>query len=423
VLLGADLILSAYRNRPARLGEAALWTATAIGLALGFGALLAGFASRTAAGQFYAGWLTEYSLSLDNLIVFALLIKSSKVPARLHGRVLMLGICLALVLRGIFIAAGAAALQRFDWLQYLFGAFLLGTAVWMARQRGNDGKDTAQRGDSRGTRWFGKGQPPPGRAGPLARVTRRLRATPFLLLVIAIGVTDVMFALDSIPAIFGLTRDPFVVFTANLFALIGLRHLYFLVGGLLQRLVHLSVGIAAVLAFIGIKFLSEALRSSGVHHVGPLPVPHFSAVISLSVIVGVMAVTAGASLALSSRGQRPPGVLTGAGAARAEAGNAPHAGTHGKPAGVRSAANLKLAAQSNIAGWRNLWDHTKPPDHNQLPSHSLACHNNFADRGKLGDSSRLGEFGKLGDPNKLPAHGESRAGCATRDSPEWEARP
>jgi tellurite resistance protein TerC len=280
--------------------EAALWTAVTVGLALGFGGLLAAVVGKAVAGQFYAGWLTEYSLSLDNLIVFAILINSSKVPRRLHGRVLMLGICLALLLRGVFIAAGAAALQRFDLLQYLFGAFLLVAAFWMARQRGASTQDPGPGGNA-----------PSGRAVAVARVTRRLRATPFLLLMIAIGVTDVMFALDSIPAIFGLTRDPFVVFTANLFALLGLRHLYFLAGGLLRRLVHLSVGISAVLAFIGIKFLSEALRSSGVHHLGPLPVPHFGAVVSLAVIVGVMAVTAGASLVLSSRGRPQPAVPAG----------------------------------------------------------------------------------------------------------------
>ncbi|HEY5987970.1 MAG TPA: TerC family protein [Streptosporangiaceae bacterium] len=311
MLLGTDLILSARRAQPVRLRESALWTAVTVGLALGFGAVLAAFAGHAVAGQFYAGWLTEYSLSLDNLLVFAVLINASKVPQRLHGRVLMLGICMALLMRGIFIAAGAAALQRFDWLEYLFGAFLLGAAAWMARQRGGAGQGTGQGGNA----------PPLGRAGTVARVTRRLRFSPFLLLVIAIGMTDVMFALDSIPAIFGLTRDPFVVFTANLFALIGLRHLYFLAGGLLRRLVHLSVGISAVLAFIGIKFLSEALRSSGVHHVGPVPVPHISPVVSLAVIVGVMAVTAGASLALSSRAQRQPDTPAGAGDDLA-----PHAG-------------------------------------------------------------------------------------------------
>jgi TerC family integral membrane protein len=297
--------------------EAALGTAAAIGIALGFGALLAGVAGKTVAGQFYAGWLTEYSLSLDNLLVFAILINASKVPRRLHGRVLMLGICLALLLRGIFIAAGAAALQRFDWLQYLFAVFLLGAAVWMARQRG----DTAQGGGPPTAPTLTNGQPVTGRARQITRVTRRLRATPFVLLIIAIGTTDVMFALDSIPAIFGLTRDPFVVFTANVFALIGLRHLYFLAGGLLRRLVHLSVGIAAVLAFIGVKFLSEALLSSGVHHLGPLPVPRFSAVISLIVIVGVMAVTAATSLALSARRQR-----------QAAAASAPTALDHPHPA-------------------------------------------------------------------------------------------
>jgi tellurite resistance protein TerC len=346
VLLGADLTLSARRNRPARLREAALWTTVTVGLALGFGALLAVLAGKTVAGQFYAGWLTEYSLSLDNLLVFALLINSSKVPRQLHGRVLMLGICLALLLRGIFIAAGAAALQRFDWLQYLFGAFLLGAAIWMARQRAVSRQDTDQDGNVA----------PSARANTVARVTRRLRATPFVLLVIAIGVTDVMFALDSIPAIFGITRDPFVVFTANLFALLGLRHLYFLAGGLLRRLVHLSVGISVVLAFIGIKFLSEALRSSGVHHVGPLPVPHFSAVVSLTVIVGVMAVTAGVSLVLSSRAPHQPGVSADAAGDEAS----PHADQHRGPADDSKVA-VHHQPGDGSAAWESLEWETTPP--------------------------------------------------------------
>ncbi len=297
VLLGVDLIASARRRKPARLPEAALWTLAAIALAVVFGALIATTGSGTAAGQFFAGWLTEYSLSLDNLFVFVLLISSSGVPRRYHGRVLLLGIMLALVLRGLLIGLGGAALHQFGWVEYLFGAFLIYTAARVAFRRGDVGGGTAAGGPLR----LARRVLPVATRGDGARLTTRVQgrwhATPLLVLVIAIGVTDVLFAIDSIPAIFGLTRDPFLVFSANLFALLGLRHLYFLVGGLLGRLVHLSVGLAAILAFIGLKLIGEALLGSGVTHLGPVPVPEVSAVVSLVVIAGVLVVTTVTSLA------------------------------------------------------------------------------------------------------------------------------
>ncbi|HUZ35165.1 MAG TPA: TerC/Alx family metal homeostasis membrane protein [Streptosporangiaceae bacterium] len=306
VLLGADLLVSSRRQRPVGMGEAALWSAATIVLAVAFGALVATAGSGAAAGQFFAGWLTEYSLSLDNLLVFLLLIGSSGVPGRYHGRVLLLGILLALILRGILIGLGGAALHRFGWVEYLFGAFLLYTAVRMARHSGD------RRGSGEGSALrLARLVMPVASRGEGARLTTRVHgrwhATPLLVLVVAIGVTDVLFALDSIPAIFGLTRDPFLVFSANLFALIGLRHLYFLVGGLLGRLVHLSAGLAVILAFIGLKLVGEALRGSGVHHLGPVPVPQFSAPVSLAVIAGVLAVTTVTSLAATRRRAAQPG--------------------------------------------------------------------------------------------------------------------
>ena len=234
VLLGADLFVSTRRRGPERLGEAALWTAGTIALAVAFGALVATVGSGAAAGQFFAGWLTEYSLSLDNLLVFILLISSSGVASRYHSRVLLLGILLALLLRGLLIAVGGAALQQFAWVEYLFGGFLVYTAARMAFRR----PDPAGTGGGGGLRVARRIVPvaPEGDGARLTtRVRGRRRATPLLILVIAIGVTDVLFAVDSIPAIFGLTHDPFLVFSANLFALLGLRHLYFLIGGLLNR--------------------------------------------------------------------------------------------------------------------------------------------------------------------------------------------
>lgn len=286
----ADLAGTGRRGKPVRLAGAAVWAAGAIVLALGFGALLTVTASGAAARQFYAGWLTEYSLSLDNLFVFVLLIGRSTVPQRLHGRVLMLGILLALVLRGILIGASAAALHRFEWVQYLFGVVLLAAAVRTALNR--DGPSLPGGGASLGR----------SRAGRLAHLS------PLVVLIIMIGATDVLFAFDSIPAVFGLTRDPFLVFSANMFALLGLRHLYVLIGGLLGKLAHLSAGLAVILGFIAIKIIGEALRDSGIRQLGPVPVPDISAEVSLGVIGAVIGTTVLTSLIAGRRAQPTPQV-------------------------------------------------------------------------------------------------------------------
>src|SRR6516162_828002 len=329
VLLGADLFVSARRRGPERLGEAALWTAGTIALAVAFGALVATVGSRAAAGQFFAGWLTEYSLSLDNLLVFILLISSSAVASRYHSRVLLFGILLALLLRGVLIAVGGAALQQFAWVEYLFGGVLVYAAARMAFRRPNP----AGTGGGGGLR-VARRIVPVAPEGDGARLTTRVRgrrhATPLLILVIAIGVTDVLFAVDSIPAIFGLTHDPFLVFSANLFALLGLRHLYFLVAGLLNRLVYLPAGLAVILGFIGIKLIGEALLAYGVDHVGPVPVPHVSAGVSLAVVAGVLLLTTVSSLA---SGRRAPG-KDAAGGRTGRAGRPGHDGRgHGRSSG------------------------------------------------------------------------------------------
>ncbi|HEV3293701.1 MAG TPA: TerC/Alx family metal homeostasis membrane protein, partial [Streptosporangiaceae bacterium] len=242
VLIGADLVVSGHRRRPVGLAEAALWTAAAIALAVAFGALIGAAGKGAAAGQFFAGWLTEYSLSLDNLLVFVLLISGSGVARRYHGRVLLLGILLALLLRSVLIWIGGAALHQFGWAEYVFGGFLIFAAARMALRPGGTSAGTS--GLARAARMIVP-VVPEGDGGRLTTLRDGRRyATPLLLLVVAIGVTDLLFALDSIPAIYGLTRDPFLVFSANLFALLGLRHLYFLVGGLLRRLVHLPAGLA-----------------------------------------------------------------------------------------------------------------------------------------------------------------------------------
>jgi tellurite resistance protein TerC len=295
-VLAADILASSRRAGPVSIPEAAWWTLATVALALAFGALLAISAGGTAAGQFFAGWLTEYSLSLDNLLVFLILISRSKVPPHLQSRVVLAGILLALLLRGGAIALGAAALRKFQWVEYLFGAFLIYTAAQVAARRrlgvGGAPADGSPPGTARA--------PPFVRRGRAARLADRLSrggpVRPLLLLVIALGVTDVIFALDSIPAIFGLTRNPFLVFSANVFALLGLRHLYFLAGGLLSRLVYLPAGIAVVLSFIGIKLIAQALRGDGVTRIGPVPVPAISAWLSLVIIVVVLGATALASV-------------------------------------------------------------------------------------------------------------------------------
>jgi len=287
LLVAGDLVLGSRRTREVRWREAVLGTVAVAVLTVAFGAGLALAANPRAAGQFFAGWLTEYSLSVDNLFVFVILIGRSAVPRKHHSRVLLVAIALALVLRGIFIAVGAAALSRFSWILYVFGVFLLYTAARMAF----GGRPEDQAGEGAMLRAARKVMPvaPAGDGFRLtARAGGRRYATPLLVLIVAIAVTDLAFAFDSIPAIFGLTRDPYLVFTANAFALLGLRYLYFLLGGLLGRVPHLSAGLSVILAFIGVKLITEALSESGVHQIGPVPVPHIGTGLSLAVIAGVI---------------------------------------------------------------------------------------------------------------------------------------
>jgi tellurite resistance protein TerC len=315
IFVAADLLVSSRRTRPVRMAEAAWWTLATIILAVAFGALLAISSGGAAAGQFFAGWLTEYSLSLDNLLVFIILVGRSKVPRHLQSRVVLAGILFALVLRGVVIALGSAALHKFGWVEYLFGAFLIYTAAELAarrRLRETGGALPASVAEPDGPPRTERPLPaallPVAGAGSGARLAawlgRRGRVSPVLLLVIALGVADVLFALDSIPAIFGLTRDPFLVFSANVFALLGLRHLYFLAGGLLGRLVYLPAGLAVILAFIGAKLIAEALRADGVTRLGPVPVPAVSPWLSLVIIAAVLTVTAVASVMATRRRSR-----------------------------------------------------------------------------------------------------------------------
>jgi tellurite resistance protein TerC len=307
VLLIADLAIVARRPHEPSVKEASLWVGFYVTLALIFGLLLLAFTNGTFATQFYAGWLTEYSLSVDNLFVFVIIMARFRVPRHLQQEALMVGIIIALVLRGLFILAGAAVIERFVWVFYIFGAFLVYTAINLVRHRGED-EDYEENAFIRRMR---KVLPmTQDFQGAKIRVTEGGTKlwTPMIVVFLALGTTDLLFALDSIPAIFGLTREAFIVFTANVFALMGLRQLYFLLGGLLKRLVYLSLGLAVILAFIGVKLILEAVHENQYPFMGhrePLEsVPAIPTWLSLTVILGVLVVATVASL-LKTRGQLP----------------------------------------------------------------------------------------------------------------------
>ena len=257
-------------------------------MALIFGALVWFFAGSKPAIEFYSGWLTEYSLSIDNLFVFVIIMSNFAVPKQLQKFVLSVGITIALVLRGAFILVGAAIISRFTWVFFLFGAFLIVTAIKLVAG-GEEDEEYHENGLIRALR-------------KVIRITdeydgEKLRTvkngvkhwTPMLIVFLTIGTTDVMFAFDSIPAIFGLTKDPFIVFTSNVFALLGLQQLYFLLGELLDKLVYLPVGLSVVLGFIGIKLIMEALHGTSLPFLnGGQPVswvPEVPTWLSLAVIV------------------------------------------------------------------------------------------------------------------------------------------
>jgi len=299
-LLVFDLFVVGHRARRPSMREVAGWVVFYSLIAIGFGLVVLVLHGGRYAGEFYAGWLTEYSLSIDNLFVFVIIMSRFAVPAAYQQRVLTVGIVLALCMRAIFIAIGAAAISRFSWVFYLFGVFLIYTAWRVARHKE---QEEAEQADNIVLRGIRRVVPTTNEYhGPrlVTRIDGRRLYTPLLVVMIAIGTTDVLFALDSIPAIFGLTKEPFLVFTANAFALLGLRQLYFLIGGLLDRLVYLSYGLAIVLGFIGVKLVLEALHTNTLPFIaGGEPVhvgPDIPVTVSLAVILGTLAITAVASL-------------------------------------------------------------------------------------------------------------------------------
>ncbi len=277
--------------------EAGIWTVVWIVLAALFGLGLLVFGESQASGEFFAGFITEKSLSVDNLFVFVLIMAKFSVPSHLQQRVLLFGVLIALVLRAVFIAAGAAIIASFSWVFFIFGAFLIYTA-WKLVQEARSGGEEEEFEENRllksVEKKFGVADKYHGTKLFIRNNGKRVM-TPLMVVMLAIGTTDVLFALDSIPAIFGLTQDPYIVFTANAFALMGLRQLYFLIGGLLRKLVHLSYGLSVILGFIGVKLVLHALHETGVH------VPEISIPVSLAVICGVLIVTTITSLIASKR--------------------------------------------------------------------------------------------------------------------------
>ncbi|HYT09111.1 MAG TPA: TerC family protein [Mycobacteriales bacterium] len=291
VLLAVDLFIVDHNPHAIRVSEAARWVGFYVVLAVLFGLGILVFSGGRYAGEFFAGYITEYSLSVDNLFLFVIIMSTFAVPAIHQHKVLLFGVLAALILRGAFIAVGAAVIDRFQWVFYLFGAFLIYTAYKLAFTRKEDEDEFRENlvlrvvrrvlpvtDDYHGSKVF-------------TRVGGKRYVTPMLVVMIAIGTTDLLFAFDSIPAIFGLTKEPFLVFSANAFALMGLRQLYFLLGGLLNRLVYLDFGLAVILGFIGVKLILETLHAHGLQWA-----PEIGIVPSLAVIVSVLVVTAALSL-------------------------------------------------------------------------------------------------------------------------------
>jgi TerC family integral membrane protein len=277
--------------------QAALWVVFYVALAALFAVGLFVFKSGTSGSEFVAGYITEYSLSVDNLFVFIIIMARFAVPALAVDKVLYIGIVVSMLLRGIFIAAGAAAISAASWVFYFFGAFLIYTAVKLALEGENDEEDFQENALLRGLR---RVLPMTSEySGPqlATRVNSKRMLTPLVIVIAAISVANVVFALDSIPAIFGLTQDPYIVLTANAFALMGLRQLYFLIGGLLERIIYLNVGLSVILGFIGIKLVIEALHGSHIDHLGAIPLPEIGIATSLLFILATLTVTVGASLA------------------------------------------------------------------------------------------------------------------------------
>ena len=289
VLFVVDLLIVGRRPHIPSTAECVRWLSFYIGLAVAFGLAMWWWAGRDYAVQFFAGWVTEYSLSVDNLFVFLLIMARFFVPRELQQSVLMYGIFIALILRAIFILLGAAVIAQYSWIFYFFGAFLVFTAVKLATEGETDDDEYHENALVRWVSRLVSTTPDFHGTKLFTYIDGKRMATPLFLVMIAIGSTDLLFALDSIPATFGVTQEPYLVFAANAFALLGLRALYFLLKGLLDKLVYLSVGLSLILVFIGVK-----LVLLWAHETWPA-VPKIETSTSLIVIAAVLTITALAS--------------------------------------------------------------------------------------------------------------------------------
>ena len=313
-MIAVDIVGHVKTPHEPTMREAAWWSVGYVAVAVVFGVIVTGVWGGEYGEEYFAGYITEKSLSIDNLFVFVIMISSFRVPRKYQQEVLLAGIVIALVLRLLFILAGAALIENFSWVFYLFGAWLLWTAIAQARE----GVEKPEEHDD--------GYTPSGFVTLVSRMipmtdgfvggklvhrhAGRTMITPLLLCVIAIGTADVMFAVDSIPAIYSLTAEPYLVFAANAFSLLGLRQLYFLIDGLLDRLVYLHYGLAAILGFIGLKLINHALHTNevpfinGGRHWDVIAEPSISA--SLGFIVVTILITVIASVLASRRSRSKP---------------------------------------------------------------------------------------------------------------------
>jgi tellurite resistance protein TerC len=288
------------------LRESTIWSAVYVGIAVVFGLLIFWFYGPQFGGEYFAGYITEKSLSIDNLFVFVLIMAGFGVPRELQQKVLLFGITFALVLRTVFIVVGAAAIENFSWVFYLFGAILIYTAWVQARSGGHSGdEDYKENAVLRFARRILPTTEEYHSDRMIVKVDGKRFITPLAIALIAIGTADVIFAVDSIPAIFGLTQETYLVFAANAFSLLGLRQLFFLIDGLLDRLVYLAYGLAVILGFIGAKLVIHALHTNelpfinGGEHITLIPeIPTW---LSLAVILVTLVVTTVASLAKNRR--------------------------------------------------------------------------------------------------------------------------
>ena len=302
-LLLFDFFFHVRKAHEPTLKESATWSALYVGVALLFGVGLWYFAGSGHGGDYFAGYITEKALSVDNLFVFLVIMASFKVPRAYQQKVLLVGIAIALVARAAFVFVGAAMINTFSWTFYFFGLVLLVTAGHMLKPEGEQ-EHSADNIVSRIAKKFFKASDEYDGDKLFTRIDGRRVMTPMLLVMIVIGGTDILFALDAIPAIYGLTEVPYIVFTATAFSLLGLRQLYFLIDELLDRLIYLSYGLAVILGFIGVKLLLHALHKNSLGFINdgkPVDVIELTTPVSLGVIVGVLVITVVASLIASRK--------------------------------------------------------------------------------------------------------------------------